>query len=401
MTLTDQMVAYYDSVRPIRDRMTEWEGRRRSAGARVFRGFVNVALVLAAGSVLGLLPYVFVTQTSGPLPSDDFLAFVSRLALPWLFFVALTVPMSWISWRASLRVWPPVPPSTLSPEQLTFIGSSAAAEWMDKYNDSKRREYLRDALLEAAPIFDSKAEPVWRWDDDEFVAKRIVINQSDTGFRVTLSRRQLKSDHDYLRTSWPSMIADLRRLRRIEERTPMMQIDPERSGLIEGLLAVGPKVLDRITRGEDIAGVRDLLGKFRILAYALIVDQWHDVNVESRPDVLAIAREVARLGVQLPWPSETEAPSPERPLVIARQMVGRLLNGIWDLMVVRLVVRGCIAGVLVAIGVVGLRSSVLPRLDDNTAALAILTSAAVIAVGWEQMARRGRDLYSGDARSEK
>ena len=396
MPLSERMLAYYESVRPIRDRIAAWERRRKSIGARVFGGFVVAMAVGAAGSIVGLLPYVFVTRTSGPL-SPDIPTAISQLVLPWLIFLGIFTPLFWISWRWWLRTWPPVPPSTLTPDQLSFVAAFAATIWIDKYRDSQRPEYLQDALSELASVFDPDAEPLWRWDGDEFIARRRVVKETDPGFRVTLSRRQLKSDQDFLRTSWPSAMGDLRRLGRVQERASFFQPDPAQSRLVAGLLAVGPKVLDQLRRTQNVAAVRDILGSFCVLTYGLIAEQLHGAAEQDRADVVAAAREVAERGELLPVPPEVDTRKPEGPGGVARAIGRRALTRVWDLTVIRLVARALLVGLLVALGVVGLRASVLPKLDDNTAALAILTSVTVGAIGWEQLSRGGRNPYPPDS----
>lgn len=389
------MVAYYESVRPIRDRVLAWAQRRNSAGARAFFGFVTVMAFVAGASVLGLLPYLFVRLTSGQLPSDLPTA-ISRIALPWLVFAAVSVPLFLVAWRSALRIWPPIPPSTLSPEQMTFVGASAAAAWMNRYADSKRPEYLHDALLELASIFDPKAEPLWRWDNDLLIAKRSVVRRADSGFHVNLTRRQLKSDRDFLRTSWPGIVSDLRMLGRVQRRTPL-QTDAEQARLATGLIELGPKVLEALKRGERLEEVHNVLGKFSVLAYALVTNEGqHLVPEPDRLDVVGAASEVVRLSEQLPKPSAVDEPEPSRVRTAATHVRSRLLTPLWDLLLVRLVVRGFVVGVLVTLVVAVVRAYPLPKLDDNTAAFIILGSVTVGAVGWEQLSRRGGSLYSAD-----
>src|SRR5579862_6676980 len=58
MPFDDPMDGYYKSLRPIRDRMEEWEQRRRSWGFRAFTIIEALLILGAAASVIGVVPYL-------------------------------------------------------------------------------------------------------------------------------------------------------------------------------------------------------------------------------------------------------------------------------------------------------------------------------------------------------
>ncbi len=165
------MNAYYNSLHPIREHIVEWERRRRSWNYRTFTFFEVVLILAAAGSVIGVVPYLIITNTSGPLPSDT-MTVLSRLAFPWVVCCVIFVPVAWIVYRKGLEAWPQTPPSLLTPEQLTFVAAASALSFMDKHADSNRPEYIMEALSEVGPVFDPAAEPLWRWDGEEFSSIR-------------------------------------------------------------------------------------------------------------------------------------------------------------------------------------------------------------------------------------